>query len=878
MKALPIDIQTNATTTYDQTKPYLGGRTFIQTLLNGKSVVAPRLPRFIDVQTDTSGSVVFGVPTMYLSVNNKLYIANAPVAGVGTIILYTYNVSGTSAGNWAYIGRVNYVLPNLAASVHTIKNLEVRNDSGTTGFQILVTTTATGVVINGTLFKITCDQAHFQPTGGLQIPFATGPNQSPGVQMLIESFNGSLNTMTAAFGSLMDSNKYYVFSGAGTFTAYRFDLSLSQTTTPQAVTSVSNQAAAGAFYNFATAHGYVAGDQVLPLPPQISSITVGANTTITTTAAHGFIAGHIVQIFQTFGALPTGLATGTNYYVIATGLTANSFQLSLSLGGAAITTSGIFSGFGFVGYMPMGVVFNTPSFVIAGGLTSTALTISATSGGVAITGTANTISTIAGTTLTASAALNAALIVNAPIQFYSTGTYPTGISANTNYYVLTTATPNFTISATPGGAAMSPGTSWSGSMTVGVVNNGNFTVYSGFGQTKDFYEYKTGTQAALSGTLLVNAVDRALPQHTTNAGSVCAYIGTTTTNYLGKLAELTSGAVTWPSLIAANNLPSLAQNTVVPTTAFANWMDAIDRVILSVTAAAVYNSRFIIKQLFNTVSDSVFGVANNLALEASVMGTAKDGYEVGSAGIAATEARNGWYLMFLTTVNQRGILVADLKCDPTYDLIDGSTNSSFFITPVINTLNANLVMVAVQQQIRSLTNRLKLQYRTSGFSSPTGGWVDVPSPDQDLTTIPTPTAITQIQFKGQFILFEVSSCVPALVSMLYLLVQPTTEMSDYWDYDTTRSAPAGVPSTFIFRQKQQFISAPAQQVFRFYDTSLNLLITLNSASSPSNFTYSTDGGTTWLPLGTIPNAVNTLLKVIPNSPPGVDGNPSLRES
>jgi hypothetical protein len=44
------------------------------------------------------------------------------------------------------------------------------------------------------------------------------------------------------------------------------------------------------------------------------------------------------------------------------------------------------------------------------------------------------------------------------------------------------------------------------------------------------------------------------------------------------------------------------------------------------------------------------------------------------------------------------------------------------------------------------------------------------------------------------------------------------------------------------------------------------------------FEYSTNNGTTWNPLGTIPNTVGTLVRYTFTSPPGVDIRPGLKES
>lgn len=58
---------------------------------------------------------------------------------------------------------------------------------------------------------------------------------------------------------------------------------------------------------------------------------------------HGFVAGSPVG-FLTTGALPAGLTAGATYYVISAGLTADAFEVSATLGGTAVNTSGTQSG------------------------------------------------------------------------------------------------------------------------------------------------------------------------------------------------------------------------------------------------------------------------------------------------------------------------------------------------------------------------------------------------------------------------------------------------------------------------------------------------------------------------------------------------------
>lgn len=58
---------------------------------------------------------------------------------------------------------------------------------------------------------------------------------------------------------------------------------------------------------------------------------------------HGLVANQKVKL-STNGALPTGLVAGQVYYVVSASITANTFQLSATSGGAAINTSGSQSG------------------------------------------------------------------------------------------------------------------------------------------------------------------------------------------------------------------------------------------------------------------------------------------------------------------------------------------------------------------------------------------------------------------------------------------------------------------------------------------------------------------------------------------------------
>lgn len=78
------------------------------------------------------------------------------------------------------------------------------------------------------------------------------------------------------------------------------------------------------------------------LPTATVTISV-ATPGVVTWNAHGLLAGQPV-VFITTGVLPTGLTAGTTYYVHATGLTANTFSVSATVGGSAIATTAAGSG------------------------------------------------------------------------------------------------------------------------------------------------------------------------------------------------------------------------------------------------------------------------------------------------------------------------------------------------------------------------------------------------------------------------------------------------------------------------------------------------------------------------------------------------------
>lgn len=82
------------------------------------------------------------------------------------------------------------------------------------------------------------------------------------------------------------------------------------------------------------------------IPEDFAVNSAGVTSNTLDAPAHGFVAGNSVVVWAVPGAsLPTPLVEGTVYWVIATGLTTDAFQLSATSGGSAIDLTATGSGF-----------------------------------------------------------------------------------------------------------------------------------------------------------------------------------------------------------------------------------------------------------------------------------------------------------------------------------------------------------------------------------------------------------------------------------------------------------------------------------------------------------------------------------------------------
>lgn len=441
-------------------------------------------------------------------------------------------------------------------------------------------------------------------------------------------------------------------------------------------------------------------------------------------------------------------------------------------------------------------------------------------------------------------------LANDPVVF-TAGTLPTGLTVGTVYFVRNPTANDFELSATSGGASITT----TGSAAVGAF------IGRAFGTTSSDFLFKTGNLPALAGTLLLTGAERkAVPvaapiSGPTLNGNACAFLTTTTNLYLGLLSELTANTTTWPSLTTSNVLAATNQ-IVAPTPTFATWSNDLDNAVF-----VTNTTKFVMKQVVNNAATAIFGELSTDYLETNSPSTVA----VGLAAVNNISSESGWLFISGSTVGQRVIVAMDMKSD-------SSQNFSYIVTKVLNTPNDQMYVLSSLEKLYSQTGNIKVQYRSSGFGSISGGWTDIDL-GADLSAV---TTGSQTQFKILFNVQSEGSSSPAQINELLLGYIDNVEISNNWEYSRDQSS-TGVPTRCAFRLKSAYQASVPTLRFKSYDLSDSLLINQTTVSNPANFEYSTNNGVSWLPLGTIPNVVGTMIRYTFTSPPGVDIRPVIIE-
>jgi len=424
-------------------------------------------------------------------------------------------------------------------------------------------------------------------------------------------------------------------------------------------------------------------------------------------------------------------------------------------------------------------------------------------------------------------------VANDPIVFTAI-TGGAGLTVGTVYFVRTpVAGVSYELSATSGGALLNFTTDISAG-----------TVGRAFGTSVSNFVHKTGNLPALSGTLLTtDSEDYAVPSSVNPAVDTfaCAFFGSSSNMYLGRLSELTAAAVTWPSLQSVNLLGTANQITA-PTATFMAWSTILNRAVY-ITNTSV----FVMKQFLNNSIEVIFGGVNNRYLEAL---SGNEIVEFQTAGVTSMDLEQGWLAIGSSgVVGQRGVYLADLRSDSRFDF-------SYVVTKVLDTPQSVYKFITTLDQLYDYTGSLDVYYRTSGFGSISGGWTSIPFAES-LDGITTPG--DEVQFKIGFATLGLDTSIHAQLNEFILGFASNLENSDNWAGDhenSTRSSESPAKSVAIL--EKAYASAVPAIAFRAYSRSTgSLVIEKFTDTDAAEFEYSANSGTSWNALGTIPNTINT---------------------
>jgi len=760
MAYIDLGILDDVVSVYDQTKTTINGRVSIKNI-DGVDALGPSVPNWADVTTDAGFAP--GLITMSRNIVGdiaRVFVTSIPAVGTAvSIALYNYTVK---TGVSSYVGKiVTPVLPNAASSTHTLRGLDII-DTGTTGWKIYLATTAT-VAINGGVFLLNnISLSDFTPLG-TTILLPTG-NDQKAMYMLQDNINIGVNQLNiASVGLIVDAaiNKVYVHDGV--VASHRYFV-----------------------YNTNVA------------PTYLESVITGtnANPGVLTLASHGFLNNDPV-FFKTTGSF-SGLTNNTVYF--ARNVTDDTFQLSLTSGGASISTVGTQAGTHTIGraYGTTGACFS-----------------------------------------------------------HKTANLPTllGVLLASNYENPATPTdPSY-------GALV-------GQDCVGFGTTTN--LYMGKLSDLDFIS-KTGTTVT-SGSAVITTIDTSglavgmpvygagIPPLATILSIGINAITLSLNATASSTATLSIGQNLWPSLTTANVLGSVNE-VVVPVLTAVQYSSILDCFVFVSNTSFYYG-----KRLVNNSYLFKGGRLNTSYYETTIPQYGSTIFGVSALG--AFTLANGIAILGGTGTGQRGYISCDMRSDVIFD-------EDFFVTKVLNLSDSTLKHFIAVDKLYDFSNVIACSYRTSGFGSISGGWTLL-SNSEELSIVLGSSG--QIQFKVAFYSVGFLSQTPPQISNFEVVTIANDEISTNWEYSHDDST-SGSPTRASFRLRYAYnTSIPTTLNFRSYDLSGTLLINQTITSNPSNFEYSSDNGSTWLPLGTIPNTVGTLVRYSFTSPPGVDIRVSLKDA
>lgn len=177
-KAIPLDLTADVievpSVAYDQTKTNAYGRAkkkILSALQGGKTVVGTPLNVFADTLTDALPTVFSGVRGCASNNGHELLFNTSSATGVVLVSLYDID---EATGVKTYVGKIQLTLPS---TTHTQRFGRLVNDSGSTGWRILIGTIGATPALGGLFSVENIAKADFVPGTPTIIPTATAAGQ-----------------------------------------------------------------------------------------------------------------------------------------------------------------------------------------------------------------------------------------------------------------------------------------------------------------------------------------------------------------------------------------------------------------------------------------------------------------------------------------------------------------------------------------------------------------------------------------------------------------------------------------------------------------------------------------------------------------------------
>ncbi len=493
-------------------------------------------------------------------------------------------------------------------------------------------------------------------------------------------------------------------------------------------------------------------------------------------------------------------------------------------------------------------------------------------------------------------------IAGDPVAFSTTGALPTGIVANTIYYVTATslASGTLTVSATLGGAAINTTGTQSGTHTIysallatnmGIagddfVSNTSHDLYFlnldnatsvrmhrfnmraaltvSAGIATGMWTYKTAVQTIVGTGQQVGNGRIFSVAHGAASGIKSFYFVTTTRVYRCKLSDVTNLGVSWLSDSMLENPPGTI-TTNLATTAFlqVDYSSTIDRLLISTTLAGrhgVYVAKY------DTTSpqfEKIFGQISNRTKLTTTPSGAPDAFFNPAALSMWTE---GGYLFAMPNITSTGLNwlgVMPVGIDGYY----ASTSNQYVVTPKLATTNVSelyRVYVHTNQSVGDFNlgytpEPIRTYYRTTGITDNSGNWTETISGD-----LSAATPDTHIQFKIEFdILGEL--CIPRRVYSIGCTFEDNTSITQYLP---SADLSDRTTKTFAWKFRTAFGGTVPTLRIRLYNAVTDsLLDDDNSVTQSGTWQKSTDG-TSWGSYNSTDKAnETTFIRFTPNSIP-----------